>query len=196
MSSIGSVPAYWSVELTAMSDYGWIWQPFIFLILAVCLGFLIVWILFRMSVKDLREEIRNLRDRLRRSESTPSKRSKLQKLEALRLIRHPIPDRRALVDTGTVQEAEEDLRLSASEGSDRSPLGRKVRLTKRLGKETQIKLQSSFVGFESMPPQVGRSYRIHLESGKVLCTSTVAQILPRFIETQNSLYEFEVLEER
>jgi hypothetical protein len=181
-----------------MSEYGWIWQPLSFLILAICLGFLIVWILFRMSVKDLREEIRNLRDRLRRSESTASKRAKEQNLEAPRLIRHPMQDRRALalVDTGTVQEAEKDVRLSDSEGSDRSPLGRRVRLTKRLGKETQIKLQTSFVGFERMPPQVGRSYRIHLESGKVLCTSTVAQILPRFIETQNSLYEFEVLEER
>jgi hypothetical protein len=129
-----------------MSEYGWIWQPLSFLILAICLGFLIVWILFRMSVKDLREEIRNLRDRLRRSESTASKRAKEQNLEAPRLIRHPMQDRRALalVDTGTVQEAEKDVRLSDSEGSDRSPLGRRVRLTKRLGKETQIKLQTSF----------------------------------------------------
>ena len=70
---------------------------------------------------------------------------------------------------------------------------RKVKITKVLGKKTGIKLQSSFVGLEEMPPKVGKSYRVYVESGKVLRTTPVSQVLPDFIKTENSLYRIEIL---
>ena len=70
---------------------------------------------------------------------------------------------------------------------------RKVKITKVLGKRTGIKLQASFVGVEDTPPEVGKSYRVFVESGKMLRTTPVSQVLPDFIKTQNSLYKIEVL---
>jgi hypothetical protein len=189
-----------------MVDNGFLLRVLPFLIVGICLLFIILWILHRISVKEMQKEIQSLRNRLTKVKA--SKRvSSLQAERVPRRNRRSIPsanpapshtpasDRQILEDTHTASDVEQNKEQKDSEHAEQSGVGRRVKITKLLGKEIDIKLRSTFVGFEVMPPEEGKGYRLALDDGRMLHTSPVVQVMPRFIETQNSLYELEILEE-
>jgi hypothetical protein len=72
---------------------------------------------------------------------------------------------------------------------------RKVWISKVLGQNTKITLQTAFIGTEERPPRVGKSYRVLTGEKVVFCTSTVVRVAPGYIQTRNSVYRLVHLEE-
>jgi hypothetical protein len=72
----------------------------------------------------------------------------------------------------------------------------RVRLTKMINKAmVQKNTTISMVGWEIYRPRVGKPYRIFMEDGGLLITSTVTKVLSGYIQTKNSVYEIEVVRE-
>ena len=71
---------------------------------------------------------------------------------------------------------------------------RKVRITKMGG--ARGKMQAVIVGWEESPPQVGKIYRVFQENGSVIRTTPVTRVSPGYVQTRNSLYQLEVVEDR
>jgi hypothetical protein len=57
-----------------------------------------------------------------------------------------------------------------------------------------VKLYARVTGLERNPPLVGERYRIVLEDGSVLHTSVVTKVTPGYFQTENSVYEIEMVE--
>jgi DNA-binding CsgD family transcriptional regulator len=54
----------------------------------------------------------------------------------------------------------------------------------------------AYTGWEAKPPTVGQSYTIAVDPDRIFKTSLVEKQLDGYLVTKNSLYEFEVLEEK
>jgi hypothetical protein len=73
---------------------------------------------------------------------------------------------------------------------------RKVRLTKVGGGGLVAREgQGDIVGWEERPPTVRKKYRIFLEDGNIVSTSSIIKTVPGFIQTKHTLYQLEVIEE-
>ena len=73
---------------------------------------------------------------------------------------------------------------------------RRVRLTKIAGKSNASQRTKTIIGWEETPPREGKIYRIFTDRGSAFSTSTVIKVAPGYIQTKNSVYRLEVIEER
>jgi hypothetical protein len=71
---------------------------------------------------------------------------------------------------------------------------RKVKLTRVSGGKG--KPQPAIVGWEEHPPRVGQIYRVFQENGSVVRTSPITRFAGGYVQTRNSLYQIEVVEEK
>lgn len=69
---------------------------------------------------------------------------------------------------------------------------RKIRLTKIKGKKD---LKKAVVGWEEKPPEVGQRYRVFKDDGGIVNTSAVTKVASDHLQTENSVYLLEVLDE-
>jgi len=72
---------------------------------------------------------------------------------------------------------------------------RKVRLTKVGGGGTAADGHGAIVGWEERPPRMRKTYRIFLEDGNIVTTTSVVKAVPGFIQTKHTLYQLEVLDQ-
>jgi hypothetical protein len=204
-------------------DFKWIFHLMAFLIMGLCLVFLMIWILARMSLGEIRQEMDILRKRLRIAEKfvrlelsssepvveKPDVTNEPQKGSDAEMASltpegeretQPVQDGDGPDDSITHEETLEDSSVvpahQEAETSGLSQEKRRVRIKKVIGDDRKIKLQTTFLGLEENPPALGRPYRVSIGEGKVLCTSEVAQITERYVQTQNSVYELEVIAEQ
>lgn len=201
-------------------DFKWIFHLMAFLIMGVCLVFLMIWILARMSLGEIRQEIDILRKRLGIAEKfvrlelshsepvvekpdvtnepqggsdaemaslTPGGERETQPVQDGDGPDESITHEETLKDSSVVPAQQEP------EVSGLSQEKRRVRIRKVIGDDRKIKLQTTFFGLEENPPALGTPYRVSIGEGKVLRTSEVARITERYVQTQNSVYELEVI---
>jgi|Deesub1362B_J571_1020462.scaffolds.fasta_scaffold02675_5 hypothetical protein len=74
---------------------------------------------------------------------------------------------------------------------------RRVRLFKVSGGGlgTQVSGTPTVEGWEESPPQTGKVYRIFKDNGGLFRTSVIRKVSSGYIQTQNSLYRLEVIQE-
>jgi hypothetical protein len=198
--------------------FGWIrevqWEVFAF-----CLGFFLSWILGGRLIDRVKKEKKDLKYRLQNEEGLLSGRlssiwpehegshrsnNSQKDLVAERTnpsagetMESPLgqkveePDKISVARTRVLQESllEQDVQERLSDSTRR----RKVRITKRYGRDNKIKLQTSLVGLEDKPPDVGKNYRVFTKDGKVFTSSPVTKVAGKLIHTKNSTYEIDVL---
>jgi hypothetical protein len=73
---------------------------------------------------------------------------------------------------------------------------RKVRIIKLSGRKgASLDIQSSLIGWEEDRPKIGKHYRVFKEDGGVFRSALVTKVAHDHFQTQNSLYQIEVLQE-
>ena len=70
---------------------------------------------------------------------------------------------------------------------------RKVRLSRRAGGSGRT--DTVIEGWEQHPPVLGKSYVVLQENGRFVRTSSLIKITGNVLQTRNSIYELEILEE-
>ncbi len=70
---------------------------------------------------------------------------------------------------------------------------RKVRLLRRAGGSGRT--DAVIEGWEQHPPVLGKSYVVLQENGRFVRTSSLTKITGNVLQTRNSIYELEILEE-
>ncbi|MEJ5376571.1 MAG: hypothetical protein WHX93_08330 [bacterium] len=82
----------------------------------------------------------------------------------------------------------------AQRGSSGQQMGRRrIRLTRLGGGKGET--HRIIEGWENEEPRVGKSYLIFQEGGRVLRTSPLTRISGAFVQTRNSLYQIEILDD-
>lgn len=116
------------------------------------------------------------------------------------LAAQPVPEGSALRDMEDTDDSHEDngrqkMSLPVLSAISQPDERQMVCIKKVIGKQDRtVKLYARVTGLEQNPPLVGERYRIVLEDGSVLHTSVVAKVTPGYFQTQNSVYEIEMVE--
>jgi hypothetical protein len=185
------LPAYWEIsEWLNNLDLILILSPMI----AFCLGFFCRLFLDKRAMREMRQEIADLKVRVLGAENLLSGQTKQdwQVVETVddtsdqecTAIPEGRPVNQTLADTDLTQ---------AKEVLPQTPRKR-VCVTKVVGKDSfAAKLQTPLLGFEKAPPVVGERYQVVLQDGNVLNTSEVIKISNEYIHTVNSLYKIETV---
>lgn len=163
--------------------YADLWWFFL-LLLALCFGMV-------LRNQRLKDEIDELNWRLEKAERFISRN--------VVLVEQSIKSEPRIRDSHTdvsVEQKPSNLPLfTGSKDANTMPnKRRKIRITKLSGIGMR-ESHTSIVGYEEHPPEKGKEYRFFSEQGTVFETSSVMQVSPRYLQTENATYEIEVINE-
>jgi hypothetical protein len=149
-------------------------QSLILLIICFGLGFLARHFMNWGSLDELRDDIEDLRVQFREAGNLRS-----------RTHEHKQPRIYAIPEEFLPERGEPSILAQK----------RKVRVIKLSGENSETGAKTSVIGLEEAPPEVGNHYVVIIEQGEIFCTSPVSRISSRYIQTKNSLYEIELINE-
>ena len=202
-------------------DYRPVFPILAFVIIVFCLIFLLFWVLTTMTLSKMRNEIDDLRKQVRvagqfRSLETSNSPFEIEDSKereppeelATRSIaaeRQANMRAQATQDVGDHDKTPSHAETMNETHVDRTPRNnldssgpgkkRKVRIKKISGKDTDLRVGSSFIGLEGKPAEVGKKYCVLLDDRMIFRSSRVVEITDSHIQTRNSVYEIVEMEE-
>jgi hypothetical protein len=179
------------------------------LLVGIGLGFLIAHLLNRRGLREMGREMEELRWRLANAESVVSaSRNRAWKGGQAGSETFPDEDEDEGDEPSTLRieyESVQDSLRPEVEGCDsqvgpKSPAtsssgNRRVRVTKILGPHAKFRIHDSFEGVEEAPPVARQRYRVRTDCDAVIRTSPVLNVSLPYIQTLNSVYRIEPLQD-